>query len=194
MKKLLIFLLFSFFFFNSVSAKNFKSKNGYSFEIPQGYEVIERDFKELYGQAEDSISVDKNLSKEIIEYSNKYITYIFNRSDPSPEKSAINITTSFDDIDTTAETLNADCNEISSMFNELYTHIEVETYLCEQVNLRRFTDGLRIMYDSYFLNYISIQYSFDFGQNTINVTGSCLEKNCKKLDKIINGIINNFYW
>ena len=80
------------------------------------------------------------------------------------------------------------------MFNELYTHIEVETYLCEQVNLRRFTDGLRIMYDSYFLNYISIQYSFDFGQNTINVTGSCLEKNCKKLDKIINGIINNFYW
>ena len=194
MKKLLIFLLFSFFFFNSVSAKNFKSKNGYSFEIPQGYEVIERDFKELYGQAEDNISVDKNLSKEIIEYSNKYITYIFNRSDPSPEKSAINITTSFDDIDTTAETLNEDCNEISSMFNELYTHIEVETYLCEQVNLRRFTDGLRIMYDSYFLNYISIQYSFDFGQNTINVTGSCLEKNCKKLKKIINGIINNFYW
>ena len=194
MRKYFFLLLFFSIFFNSAYAKNFKSKNGYIFKIPKGYEVLERDFKELYGEAEDKISLDKNLSKELLEYSDQYITYVFNRRDLSPDKSAINITTAPDDFDTTPDTLKADCNEITTLMNELYTHIEVQTYLCEQVNFDRFTDGLRIMYDSYFVNYIAIQYSFDLGKNTINVTGSCLEQNCKKLDKIINDIINNIYW
>ena len=68
MKKYFFLLLFFSILFNSAFAKNFKSKNGYTFKIPKGYEVLERDFKELYGEAEDKISLDKNLSKALLEY------------------------------------------------------------------------------------------------------------------------------
>ena len=169
MKKLLAFLLMLciYDYAYAINIKSFKSKDGYSITYPKNYTVTEK--KYLNGHMVilfDKKKADDGKNLMFIMTGPK----IFSAEFPYPNQ--INLG---DEI----------CNELQNVYTQQLGK-KVNLYVCQKANF--LMKGIKTVYDSISEGYKQYQYSFEFNNQTIMISGTCKPKNCIQRDRELSNL------
>ena len=185
---------------NAVLAKKFKSKNGYLFEVPKNHKIIEKNMMKLYEKHKDSENaknMDQEMLKESSEANIKYITWIIDKKEKEPGKYNISITASQEALINPIEFTKEWCPEFELYFDQMVTNKKINLYVCEKKNLsinNTNTEALKFVYDTPHPNSLMYHYMTILNYHHVNIAGSCLEKNCSRLDQNLISISSSFRW
>lgn len=179
MKKLIfIFLFIQFLFFNIVSAKEFKSKNGYKFDLPIDYDV-----------------------KESL-YQGSYMTILFNRDEMDEGKNLMFIMISKDTmatrlLSTYPEVKPGDefCNLLLQETIEQSVNEDLQYYECTKRTKLNYKNSLKTVYDAEVRDgYLQYQYTFELNNYLMLVSGTCKKINCENRDNKLVILSNSIVW
>ena len=178
MKKILFYLiLISILITNNSFAKNFKSKNGYSLNIPKNYEVKES------------------------EYMGSFMTMLFNRKDAdkgknimfimiSNETEVMEILRSLPEVNLGDEI----CNMMAEMYDEESPNKNIDLYQCTKKTKIIHNNTLKTIYDSIHPTYLQYQYTFKLNNKLIMVSGTCKKNKCGERDRKLIDLSNSIKW
>lgn len=200
-KKFLLIVLSSLILLpNLVEAKEFKSKNGYSFKVPKNHKVVEKNMMKLYDKHKDneiSKNMDEEMLKDTVDVNIKYLTWIIEKNEKEPDKYNISITGSKDVLLDPKEFTKEWCPEFEVYFDQMVTNKKINLYYCEKQNIvinNENKEVLKFVYDGIFPNTFFYHYMTIVNAHWINIAGSCLKENCSYLDQNLLNVSSSFNW
>jgi hypothetical protein len=162
---LLVFNLSNFA--HAIDTKSFKSKDGYSITYPKNYDVMEKKYST--GQMVTLFDKKKNDGGKNIMF---ILTgpKIFSAEYPYPNQISLG-------------------DEVCNALEEIYTEQlgkKANLEVCEKASL--FKNGFKTVSDSMHSGYKHYQYSIEFNNQLIMISGSCKPENCKQRDRELSNL------
>ena len=179
MKKFLIYLFsLSIILCTNSNSEIFKSKNGYILNLPNKYEVMEREYLGSH------MTIIYNKKKHD---GGKNIMFVMVNNDTE----AMNLLKTYKEVNIGDEF----CNTIHQLYKEMTPNVKnLELYQCTKKTAVKLSHVLKTIYDSEHPNYIMYQYSFSSNNKLVMISGTCKKNNCGDRDRKLIKISNSFKW
>ena len=200
--------IFAYLFIITISTSNafadkiFKSKNGYYFLVPQNHIVREADLSKSFEDAKETNSenlknLDEDLSKESIDITVKYTTYIWDKDEKNSGEINM-VINAVNEIAFEPENFYTEwCPQYEAYFDAMMPQKKITLHVCQKdiVSNNDLTlNTVKLVYDSMFDNIFQYQYVITKNNHTVNIAGTCKVDNCDKRDEILKDLVLNFRW